>query len=194
MKHHHVRIESGQQPRLRALRVAGTFVGRAGGSRFQKAELVCVPMTLPHEYESVVRFEVPKPAPVLVSPTQRYAILTGLVKQLRHHIPGLEFIGVRLYGSDMDVQLTPELLAADVLVTHAPLLLAQTLGAERRNIALIQQDLRADGLEEGRNECAVWLVAPTDPAVEAFLRFVEASEFLQGLQDLTVDLAAELAA
>lgn len=192
MKHHHVRVESDPMPRQRALRVAGTYVGRGGGSRFQKAELACVPMTLPHEYESVMHFEVPKHAPVLVSPTQRYAILTALVRQLREHIPGLEFIGVRLYGSDIDVQLTPELLAEDVLVTHAPLLLLHTLGPERRNVAIIEQDLRADGIEEGRNECVVWLVAPTDPAVDAFLRFVEASEFLQGLQGLAVDLAAEL--
>lgn len=193
MKRCAVRLESPELCGAPALRVAGTYVGRGGGPRFHKAELMCVPMTLAHEYESVMHFEQPRVAPVLVSPSQRCAILTRLVQQLRRHIPGLEFIGVRLYGSDFDVQLSSELLAQDVLVTQAPLQLLPTLlRAGRRNIAIIQQDLRADGLEEGRNTCAVWLVAPTDPAVGAFLRFVDDTEFLQGLHDVTVDLATEL--
>lgn len=178
----------------KALRICGTYIGAASGRSFRKAELACVPMSQAHEYASVALFEQPQSAPVLVSPSQRYEILTTLLRQLREHVPGVEFIGVRLFGSDFDVQLTAELLASDVLVTHAPLLLLPALlRAGRRNIVIVQQDLRADGLEQGRNEFAVWLVAPTDPAVDDFLRFVEQSAFLQGLAGLTLEPTAEFA-
>jgi hypothetical protein len=193
--HHDVLIEQRELFGAPAWRVGGTYTGDARGPRFHKAELACVPMSLPHEYASVALFEQPQPAPVVVSPTQRYEILSGLVARLKQQVPGIEFIGVRLYGSDFDVQLTPELLAPDVLVTHAPLQLVPTLlRAGRRNVAVIEQDLRADGLEQGRNELAVWLVAPTDPAVDAFLRFVEHDALLQGLAGLSFNPVAEVAA
>ncbi|WP_374562578.1 hypothetical protein [Ideonella sp.] len=176
-----------------ALRVAGTYVG-AGRPRFCKAELACVPMTDAHEYASVSLFEQPQAAPVLVSPTQRCAILTGVVRELRAEVPGLSFIGVRMYGPDFDVQMSAELLAPDVLVAHAPLqLLPAMRRAGRRNIAIVQQDLRADGLEQGRNEFAVWLVEPTAEAVEGFQRFVDRSAFLQGLSGLSVAPVADSA-
>lgn len=169
------------------LRVSGTYTGPRSGCTLHKAELPNIPMSQPHEFASVALFEQPHLAPVLISPSQRYAILTALVKELRQHVPGLGPIGVRLYGSDFEVQLSQDLLAPDVLVTHAPLQLVPCmLNAGRRNIAVIQHDLRADGLEQGANELAVWLVAPTGPALDGFLRFVAASAFLQGLSGLAV--------
>jgi len=169
-----------------ALRAAGTYVG-AGRPRFCKAELACVPMTDAHEYASVALFEQPQAAPVLVSPTQRCAILTDVVRGLRAEVPELSFIGVRMYGPDFDVQMSAELLAPDVLVAHAPLrLLPAMRRAGRRNLAVVQQDLRADGLEQGCNEVAVWLVDPTPEATAGFLRFVERNAFMQGLAGLNV--------
>lgn len=169
------------------LRVSGTYTGPRSGCTLHKAELPSIPMSQPHEFASVALFEQPHRAPVLMGPSQRYAILTALVKELRQHVPGLGPIGVRLYGSEFDVQLSEDLLAPDVLVTHAPLQLVPCmLSAGRRNIAIIQHDLRADGLEQGANELAVWLVAPTGPAQDGFLRFVAASAFLQGLSGLEV--------
>ena len=102
------------QPDEATLRVSGTYIGVQAGStagtggapRWRKAELACVPMTQAHEYASVVQFEQPQTAPVRVTPSQRYEILTVTVRELRQCVPGLEFIGVRLYGSDFDVQLS----------------------------------------------------------------------------------------
>jgi len=179
--------------RTPALRASGTYTGpRVRGRSFHKAELVHVPMHEPHEYESVALFERhPQAAPVLVSPSQRYAMLTALVRALRSGVPGLQFIGVRLIGSDFDVQLSTELLAADVLVTHAPLqLLPSMLRAGRRNLVIVEQDLRADGLEQGGNGVAVWLVAPTDEADDAFHDFVARNTFLQGLHRLRLESVA----
>ena len=97
-----------------------------------------------------------------------------------------------MYGPDFDVQMSAELLAPDVLVAHAPLrLLPAMRRAGRRNLAVVQQDLRADGLEQGHNEFAVWLVDPTPEATAGFLRFVEHSAFMQGLAGLSVMPMAE---
>lgn len=169
-----------------ALRARGTYVG-AGRPRFCKAELACVPMSDAHEFASVSLFERPQAAPVLLSPTLRCAILTDVVRGLRAAVPDLAFIGVRMYGPDFDVQMSAELLAPDVLVANAPLrLLPAMRRAGRRNLAVVQQDLRADGLEQGRNEFAVWLVDPTPEGTAGFISFVETSAFMQGLDGLSV--------
>lgn len=169
------------------VRVSGTFTGHAE-RRLRKVELASIPMTEPHEFASVAQFEQPQPAPVLVSPSERYAILATLVRELRAAMREPGFIGVRLYGSDFDVQLSADLLAPDVLATQAPLrLLPEVLRAGRRDLVVIHHDLRADGLEQGRNEVAVWLVAPTAAGLEGFTRFVAGSAFLQGLRGLALE-------
>ncbi|MET0383294.1 MAG: hypothetical protein ABW032_07725 [Burkholderiaceae bacterium] len=174
---------------VRCVRASGTFVGHAR-RRLNKVELASIPMTEPHEFASVLQFEQPQPAPVRVSPSERYAILTALLRELRAAMPEPGFIGVRLYGSDFDVQLSAEMLAADVLVTHAPLQLLPTLlQAGRRDLVVFHHDLRADGLEQGRNEFAAWLVAPTPAGLDGFSDFVGRSGFLQGLRGLAVERA-----
>jgi hypothetical protein len=174
-------------------RVAGTFKGHAA-RRLRKVELASIPMNEPHEFASVMQLEQPQPAPVLVSPSERYEILTALVRELRASIPEPGFIGVRLYGSEFGVPLPSELLAPDVLITQAPLRLVPALRRSgRRDIVVIHHDLRADGLEQGRNEIAVWLVAPTEPGMAGFLDFIERNAFLQALHGVALDAIDEAA-
>lgn len=176
------------RPGFGGLRVHGIYTAAGQPRQLQKVELACIPMAEPHEYASVALFERPHAAPVLMSPTQRYAVLTALVKDLRASVPDIGFIGIRLYGSDFDVQLSAELLAPDVLITQAPLqLLPCLLQAGRQNVVVVHHDLRADGLEQGHNEFAVWLVAPTTEAIDGFARFAAGNAFLQSLSGLQAD-------
>lgn len=155
---------------------------------FYKAELAYIPMTRPEEYASIKMFEKPCEAPVLISPSQRYLILTNLVQELRQHVATISLIGVRLYGPDWNVQLPADLLAIDVLLTPAPLDLVDGLRqAGRKDIVIIQHELRADGVEQGDNKLAVWLLAPSAEGLNGFLRFSQSNACLRSLSDFTIE-------
>jgi hypothetical protein len=154
---------------LAALEVSGELRRSPLAGELYKAELGHVPMTAAHEYESVVLFEQPSPAPVLLSPGQRVRLLGAATSAARRHVGDLGVMCVRLYGPDFNVPLSAELLAEDVIIAHDPLRLVPAI-RERglHNILVIDQDLRADGLEQGRNTLALWLIDPTRAGLDGF--------------------------
>jgi hypothetical protein len=156
---------------------------------YHKAELQCVPMERPEEYAHVVEFEQRCDAPVLMSLSERNAILAGIARDMRAHVPDLSCMLIRSYGPDFNVQLPADLLAADVVLVHWPAdLVPSVLASGRRNVALVQHDLRADGIERGRNALSVSLLAPksVDFGLAAFSRFVAECSFMQRLSGLHV--------
>lgn len=175
--------------------VRGVYRRSPLAGSYYLAELECVPMTRPQEYAHGALFEQPCDAPVIVSPSQRNQILAELVRGLRAHIEGLSCALVRLYGPDFNVQLPADLLADDVLLVHDPLeALPTVLSAGRKNIAVIQQDLRADGLERGRNALSVSVLQP-DPADlvgERFAEWTRHSPLLQALSELHLQPLGEV--
>jgi hypothetical protein len=162
---------------------------------YYPAELDYVPMTRPAEYAQGALFEqvgATPPAPVLVSLSQRYRILAELVRGLRAGIPGLSCVLVRVYGPDFNIALPADLLAADVLLVHDPVeALPSVLAAGRRNVAVIQQDLRADGPERGANTLTVALVQPDPDAALRFQAWVRECPLLQALEELRVEALGE---
>ncbi len=175
-------------PPCGALRVRGVLRRSPFAGALYRAELGHVPMDKAHEYESVAMFERPCAAPVLLSPGQRYRLLDEVVAALRRHVPGLGIAAVRLYGPDFNVQLTAGLLAEDVVITHAPLRLVPSLrDAGLRDIAVVDHDLRADGLEQGANALALWLVAPTPDGLAGFARMLAGPGVWQALDDATLE-------
>lgn len=152
-------------------RASGVYRRSPLAGAFVPAELECVPMTQPQEYAQASLFERPCAAPVLVSLSQRYQILAELVRGLRAHVGQPGCMLVRLYGPDFNVALPAELLEADVLLVHDPLAaLPSVLAAGRDNIVLIEQSLRADGVEQGDNALAITLLRPADASSAAAFR------------------------
>ena len=148
-----------------------------------KSELDVIPLTKAHEYESLRRFERPGQAPVLVSPSQRYRLVSQVLAGVRAQVAELGPIAIRLSGSDFNVQLGPELLAADVLLCEWPLEIVPVLvRARHRNIVAICQDLRADGLDLGNNALDVFLFAATPAAEAQFRRLCETDALLSRIR------------
>lgn len=166
----------------------------AGGHH--KAELQCVPMNRAEEYAHVVEFEHRCESPVLMSLSERNAILAGIARDLRAHVPDLGCMLIRSYGPDFNVQLPADLLAADVILVHWPAdMVPSVLASGRRNVVVVQHDLRADGIEHGRNALSVALLAPVaiESGLAAFSRFVGECAFMQRLKGLQVQSLAEAA-
>jgi hypothetical protein len=175
-------------------RISGVYRRSPLAGSYYPAELECVPMTRPQEYAQAALFEQPCDAPVIVSLSQRLRILAELVRGLREHVPGLSCVLVRLYGPDFNVALPADLLAADVLLVHDPLeALPTVLAAERHNIALIQQDLRADGPERGHNALSVMLLQPGPPGAAAgrLQAWMDGSPLLQAMSGLRLEPVGE---
>ncbi|MGJ7510351.1 hypothetical protein [Variovorax sp. GT1P44] len=174
--------------------VGGIYARSPFAGSYHKAELQCVPMNGAGEYAHVVEFEHPCESPVLMSLSERYAILAGIARDLRTHVPDLGCMLVRSYGPDFNVQLPTELLADDVILVHWPAdMLPSVLASGRRNVAVVQHDLRADGIERGGNALSVALVAPaaTECGLAAFSRFATECAFIRKLQGLQVQSLAE---
>lgn len=144
-----------------------------------KAELAVLPMMRPSEYESVAAFERRFESPILLSPTQRCQMLKTLLGEIRAAITGFSFFAVRLYGPE-NVQLPKELLAEDVLVTHAPLTLVPfLLRSERRNFVVVHHCLRVDAVDRGGNELEVWFFELDPVAAGQVAAYVQESPFFQ---------------
>lgn len=172
------------------LRVGGVYQRSPLTGTCYEAELECVPMSTAQEYAQGMLFERPSEAPVIVSISQRNLILAELVRGLRGCVPDLSCILVRLYGPDFNIQLPIDLLAPDVLLVHDPLAMLPTLlAAGRDNIALIQQDLRADGTERGANALSVTLLRPrpASAVMSGFEAWVQANPLLQALDGLRLE-------
>lgn len=150
-----------------------------------RAELGVMPLYEPREYMNAADFENPAKAPILLCPSQRYALLAGLVREARETIDGLTVMVVRLCGADFKVQLPADLLAADVLLTHDPEYLAPALARSGRSGALLfWHSLRTDGYETGDNQISMTMMGAH--SVPSFLRFVRENEILRSLADLSV--------
>ena len=169
--------------------LSGTYRKSPLAGTYALAELECVPMTRPHEYAQAALMEEPVLAPVLVSPSQRYRILAELLRDLRLRVPGLSCVLVRVFGPDFNVPLPADLLAADVLLVHDPLAaLPAVLSSGAANVAVIDQDLRADGPERGHNQLTILLMNP-QPAAAAqatLSAWLETSPLLRALDDARV--------
>ncbi len=169
--------------------LSGTYRKSPLAGTYAPAELQCVPMTRPCEYAQAALMEAPMAAPVLVSPSQRYRVLAELVRDLRQRVPGLSCVLVRVYGPDFNVPLPADLLAADVLLVHDPFAALQAvLAAGATNVAVIDQDLRADGPERGQNELAIALLnpQPADATQTTLAAWHDASPLLRVLTDARV--------
>ena len=165
----------------------GTMTRSPFSGGVYRAELGVMPLANPREYFDAHLFEKPVQAPVMICPSQRYAILAGLVVAARNHVPGLTVVCVRLCGPDFQVPLPADLLAADVLLTHAPTqIVPRLLQAGRRNVVTIHHGLRTDAIDLGRNEIEVALFKPTGEALTAFLQFVFSDRTLSSLADLSL--------
>lgn len=150
-----------------------------------RAELGVMPLYEPREYMNAADFENASPAPILVCPSQRYALLAGLVREAREAIEGLSIMVIRLCGADFKVQLPADLLAADVFLTHDPDYLAPALARSGRTGAmLIWHSLRTDGYESGDNQIAMTMLGAE--SVPSFLRFFQENEILGALSDVSV--------
>jgi len=172
------------------LRAGGVYQRSPLAGTCYEAELECVPMSTAQEYAQGMLFERPSEAPVIVSISQRNLILAELVRGLRGCVPDLSCILVRLYGPDFNIQLPIDLLAPDVLLVHDPLAMLPTLLATGRdNIAVVQQDLRADGTERGTNSLSVTLLRPTpvNTVLGSFSAWVRSNPLLQALDDLRLE-------
>lgn len=172
------------------LSAGGTYRRSPLAGTFYQAELECVPMSTPQEYAQGMLFERPCDAPVLVSISQRNRMLAELVRGLRACVPEPGCVLVQLYGPDFNIQLPVDLLAPDVLLVHNPLEMLPTLLATGRdNLAIIQQDLRADGTERGANRLSVTLLRPhpVDAVMSGFSAWVQANPLLQALDGLRLE-------
>lgn len=178
-------IDAVLPPGASGWRVSGIYRKSPLAGTYYPAELECVPMTRWQEYAQGALFERPCHAPVIVSPSQRNQILVELVSELRAHFPGLSCVLVRLYGPDFNIPLPADLLASDVLLVHDPLeTLPTVLAAGRTNIAVIQQDLRADGIERGGNALSISVLRPEPggrAAAERLEQWMRSSRLLQML-------------
>ncbi|RQS64120.1 hypothetical protein DID96_29070 [Burkholderia sp. Bp8963] len=182
-------IDPASPPPLSGCYAAGRYLRSPFAGTFRKAELESVPMTRASEYAQGVLLEHPSVAPVIVSPGERYALLADLVRGLRRHVDGLSCVLVRLYGPDFNVQLPADLLADDVLLVHRPLdVLPAIVAAGNRNIASIDQNLRADGPEFGMNTLRVSMLQPECAAValRQLTAFVDGCPAMQALSGLHI--------
>jgi hypothetical protein len=174
----------------------GVYARSPFAGSYHRAELQCVPMERAEEYAHVVEFEHRCESPVLMSLSERNAILAGVARDLRAHVPDLSCMLIRSYGPDFNVQLPADLLAADVVLVHWPAdLVPGVLASGRRNVAVVQHDLRADGIERGRNALSVALLAPVafESGLAAFSRFIAECSFMQRLSGQTLQSFGEAA-
>lgn len=179
---------------LRGWCVGGVYARSPFAGSYHKAELQCVPMERAEEYAHVVEFEHRCESPVLMSLSERNTILAGIARDLRAHVPNLSCILIRSYGPDFNVQLPADLLADDVVLVHWPAdMVPSVLASGRHNVAVVQHDLRADGIERGRNSLSVALLAPTsfESGLAAFSRFVGQCSFVHRLSGLRLQWLGE---
>ncbi|MDM0077522.1 hypothetical protein QTH90_24160 [Variovorax sp. J2P1-59] len=175
----------------------GVYVRSPFAGSYHEAELQCVPIGRAEEYAHVAEFEHRGEAPVLMSLSERNTMLADIVRDLRTHVPDLSCVLIRTYGPDFNVQLPAGLLSADVVLVHWPAdALPIVLASGRRNVAVIHHDLRADGIERGRNALSVALLAPSEPGsgLAAFSRFVAECSFMQRLDGLRMHSLCEASA
>jgi hypothetical protein len=155
------------------VRLSGAFQRSPLAGTYFRTEMEWAPLTRAREYAQFALFERPSDAPVLLSVTQRHRLLADLVCGLYSHVGGLSCALVRTYGPDFNVQLPSRLLEPDVLLVHDPLeVLPLLLEAGHSNIAVIQHDLRADGMDRGGNVLSVSLLKP-EPELAQVQRFAE---------------------
>ncbi len=174
---------------LAGIRVDGGFERSPLAPSIYRAELDYVPMARAQDYASITSFEWPSSVPVLMSPSQRSRILADLVNGLRMHVEGLGAIAIQLYGPDFNIPLPAALLAADVILVHAPLgVVPAMLAAGGKNIVAILQDLRADSVEPGCNRLSLLLIRPEPAAaaLESMLAFVQGHPHLRAMHGLRV--------
>lgn len=172
----------------------GVYARSPFAGNYQKSELQCVPMKEAGDYAHVSEFEHRCDTPVLMSLSERNAVLAGVVRDLRAHVPDLGCVLVRLYGPDFNIPLPADLLAPDVLLVHWPAdMVTSVLESGRRNVAVVQHDIRADGVELGRNSLSVALLAPDalEAGLAAFSRFVARCSFVHRLSGLRLQYLGE---
>jgi hypothetical protein len=137
----------------KAVRVRGRLLQSPFAGQIYRAELGIMPLHGPGEFANTAVFEQESRSPILLCPSQRYVILSEIVREARARIPDLSVMLVRLCGPDFAVQLTADLLAEDVLLTHEPDLLVQrVLRSGRQGVLTVSHNLRTDGYEPGDNE------------------------------------------
>lgn len=120
------------------------------------AELASLPTLLPHEYAQLADLELCCAEPVLLSWSQHYRLLAELVGLARTHWDAPSLLLVQHHAPNHIMPLPAELVAADVLLSHDPASLARQLrrsGATR--LVVIEDELRRDGHETGRNVVSV---------------------------------------
>ena len=164
---------------------AGIMVRSPSHGQAYRAELGVMPLYEAREFMNAVDFENDSTAPVLLSPTQRYALLADLVYAARHEIVDLSTIVVRLCGADFMIQLPSELLGEDVILTHDPdKMLPMLARSGREGVLLLWQSLRTDGYEVGTNEIRLTILGAR--STPSFFEFVRNNEVLSSLEDLEV--------
>ncbi len=169
---------------VRQLQVSGVIGASPFRDRLYKAELGVMPLHRPQEFENVIYFEYAATAPVLISPSQRYDILAGLVRQAKACMDGLQIILVRLCGPEFQIQLPAELLGDGVLLVHDPAPLAEELARSRPfGLLTIWQDLRTDGFDRGENRLVLTAYGPRCAA--GLPGLVARSRVLSALDGLT---------
>jgi hypothetical protein len=139
-----------------------------------------LPFSAPHEYSAASSVEEYCSVPVLLSPSQRYTLLTELITTARKEIGGLKAILLRLCGPDFQLSLPVELLARDVLLTYDPDALVSRLNkVHAGGVLTIWQDLRVDTCAAGTNEISVAI--HDEDHIPQFMRFLKASTTIASL-------------
>ena len=183
-------LRESTQPDSKTGRVTLVIKGRLCRSPYRgelyKAELAVIPMMRPAEYESVASFERRVDAPVFLSPMQRCKLIIMLLNEIRVSIINVDFFAVRMYGPE-NVQLPKELLASDVLVTHAPLTLVPCLlRSACQNFVIVHHSLRVDALDRGDNEVEVWFFELDQATANKITDYVHKSQFFQHFERLKI--------
>jgi hypothetical protein len=172
-----------------AARARGVLAQSPFAGKLYRAELGVMPLHAPSEFANTAVFEQESPTPILICPSQRYAILTEIVREARSRIPGLTVMLVKLCGPDFSVQLTADLLAEDVLLTHDPnQLVPRVLESGRQGVLTVWHDLRTDGYEPGENEIVLTFYGRE--ALGDFLDYVDQLPLIRTLQGLSVTQVA----
>lgn len=173
----------------------------AGGLRFSRrlerspfsgklyaSELASLSSLVTAEYGQLAALEVCNPEPVLLAWSQYYRLLAELVSQARACWDAPAFVLVEHHAPNPIMPLPADLVAADVLLTHEPRSLADQLrrsGMSR--LMLIEDDLRRDGHEPGRNVVSITMYGLAD--ADVFLSYLRASALARcGFEIAATDL------
>lgn len=171
---------------LRAVRLSGRLTRSPYAGMTYQSELRPWPLRHPHEYANMGIFEIAYDQPVIMSSKQRNGWLADLVTSAKREIPGINLTVIRM-GLPQS-QLPAALLNQDVLLASEPgLAVARAQADKRDGIFEIWQDIRTDGLTQGRNSLVLTMHGAA--LVAPFVTFAAKHPQLSRLGDLSLTAA-----